>query len=1851
MGVYEFINELAAKEIIIWREKESIKYKAPKGVVTKEILGNIKKRKAEILEYFKKEGGLIFTKNTKDRYEKFPLTDIQNSYVVGRNDLYELGGIACHGYIEIIFDEIINPQKIEVAWNKVIQKHDMLRAIVSNANYQIVQEAVPYVQVPVIDLREDFEQRNEERKKLRLELSNKQYKLGEWPMCDIAVSIEKQKSIVHFSLDMLIADFVSMNIVLNDLEYFYKNSNAIIVPTTQYRDVVIYLDKQKTIHSVQRRESEEYWESKLPKMGDAPELPVLKSNLNSTNFFQKKFFLENDQWEYISKIAGKNSVTPSTLIMACLAEIVSLWSSNNKFCINATLLNRADISEDINKVVGDFTDVTVTSIDLDFTSSFLQRIQTLQKELWADLEHNSISGVEILRKLTKIRKKNVIIPVVFTSTLGVTSEDDMTMRKKIGLKLSQTPQVYIDCQVSGENKGATINWDIREGVFATEVIDSMFESFTNLLLSVSINAETTLSLKYPVELPKKMKSIRDKVNATEKFIKPVMMEAGFINSLETYPNKTALITSEGEYTYKTLSQYVLRIVKILKEYGVKEEEKVGIDIGKGVWQIASVLATLLVKAIYVPLDVSQPVARKKKIIHRAKIKLIFSESEELSIEGVCKSIDVKKLYPMDEKLSIEVEDKYDRPAYIIFTSGTTGEPKGVIISHRAAMNTISDVNERYNIDESHVFLGLANLSFDLSVYDIFGCFAVGGTLILPNSEEMKNPKYLHDLIIIHKITVWNSVPAQMQMLINYLESIKYNPETIFLKIIFLSGDWIPVTLPQRIYKITTNSKLVSMGGATEASIWSIFYDIKQNEKFGKSVPYGKPMANQRFYVLNKNMQECPDYVDGSLYIGGAGLSLGYLNDKEQNDEKYLSLSNSEKIIYKTGDKGCYRPDGFIIFKGRDEGDEQVKINGHRVELAEIRSILNEHPLVNSAVVLTTGNTQDGLHVNALVSPVRKNNSQKNLVFDKNEKLQLENTGNFYEENIDQTLFETWIRKSDEVVVADIFATFKKYKVFENSETIYSFDSIAISMEVPPKLYKLLKRWLQVLIKENIIHKLNDDNYQAVKETDKKLDAPRLWQEFYQIEEEFHYSKEFVDYLKQSSDLLPQLVQGKEDPLNILFPKGDVEPAMAAYHDNKINQMLNDITKKEILYLCQEKNLKAPSKKFRILEVGAGVGGTSIDVIPTLDGYNVEYYFTDLSTFFLNKAKENFNQYNWVKYGLFDINKEFALQGYEAFSFDLILCANVLHNSTDVHSVMENLKGLLKDKGSIIILEETRTSYMLLTSMEFKDGLTGFVDERKEQDQTFFTREQWEKIFALHNAKLVYEFPSKKSKLDLSGQTIYVSRFHNDYEEIDKQQIKGYLENMISPYMIPNNIIVLPTIPLTANKKVDAKKIKDFFTQIESKRDSKETIELPQTDLEKKIEKIWSKELNVKTVGLNDNFYQIGGDSLIIAQVVGKMMENIPETKDWQWSVLLTEMMQSPTIRQIAYKIEEFQKNKSVYVDPCLVEVKISKLPADKSVAKVVFHAGAGTLTPYNNLLSYMEKDSKENESILGFTFGDDAEYIAMETGKTFQLLGQKYGKILENLGYDSYILVGHCVGGLIALETAHYLSDNKISVSDVTLISSGIPRKKDKTILAETTDKIYQKTLQSSLDNELLLERIFAKLINADEYKAGYTVNEERLQKYIEYVSKKGTGDITVEALCKTYEEKDFEDVADEFRLQSSKSISERLNALYNTIERPNGELMEHQLKMLNILFRIFSQNFRCVASYEPRYYAGNMRIFACEIQGGHFYPGFFEEDYETWKPYAKGTLYYDTIAGQHFDCITEPNLGKNIKKLIDFKY
>jgi len=274
-----------------------------------------------------------------------------------------------------------------------------------------------------------------------------------------------------------------------------------------------------------------------------------------------------------------------------------------------------------------------------------------------------------------------------------------------------------------------------------------------------------------------------------------------------------------------------------------------------------------------------------------------------------------------------------------------------MIEHRAAVNTIVDMNQRFGVGPDDRILALSSLTFDLSVYDSFGALAAGGTIVLPAPSATRDPACWSELMRRTRVTIWSSVPALVQALVDYADGDAARLPAS-LRLVLMSGDWIPVKLPDRIRALVAGARVYSLGGATEAAIWSILYPIEAVDPGWKSIPYGKPMVNQRFHVLNELLEPCPAGVPGQLFIAGVGLARGYWRDDDKTAKSFFVHPRTGERLYRTGDLGRYLPDGNLEFLGRE--DFQVKVNGFRVELGEIEAALEQHPAVAQAIATAVG---------------------------------------------------------------------------------------------------------------------------------------------------------------------------------------------------------------------------------------------------------------------------------------------------------------------------------------------------------------------------------------------------------------------------------------------------------------------------------------------------------------------------------------------------------------------------------------------------------------------------------------------------------------------------------------------------------------------------------------------------------------------------------------------------------------------------------------------------------------------------------------------------------------------------------
>lgn len=312
------------------------------------------------------------------------------------------------------------------------------------------------------------------------------------------------------------------------------------------------------------------------------------------------------------------------------------------------------------------------------------------------------------------------------------------------------------------------------------------------------------------------------------------------------------------------------------------------------------------------------------------------------------------------------------PAYVIYTSGSTGEPKGVLVSHNPVVNTLLWVNSSFNVSADDTLLFVTSLCFDLSVYDIFGSLAAGAAIYIAKQDDIKEPARLVEILNNGGITFWDSAPAFLQQL-SYVFS-DTNLTNNQLRLVFLSGDWIPLSLPDKIRTYCKNAEVISLGGATEAAIWSNFFPVKEIDPEWKSIPYGKPIQNAKYYILNKHLKPCPMGVPGDLYIGGECLAAGYVNDEALTAQKFIpNPFELNSTIYKTGDVAKWHTDGNIEFLGRVDG--QVKIRGYRIELGEIKKVLSSYDKISESVVLVKENNNNEKYIVAYYVAEKELNKQ------------------------------------------------------------------------------------------------------------------------------------------------------------------------------------------------------------------------------------------------------------------------------------------------------------------------------------------------------------------------------------------------------------------------------------------------------------------------------------------------------------------------------------------------------------------------------------------------------------------------------------------------------------------------------------------------------------------------------------------------------------------------------------------------------------------------------------------------------------------------------------------------------------
>lgn len=425
------------------------------------------------------------------------------------------------------------------------------------------------------------------------------------------------------------------------------------------------------------------------------------------------------------------------------------------------------------------------------------------------------------------------------------------------------------------------------------------------------------------------------------------------------PDSIAVICNDCTYTRKEVNDKANQLARYIQTNYSIEKKYIAICMDKSIDMIVGILAILKLGCAYLPIDSTYPLERIMYMIKDSEVEIVLTQSALIhNFTNTTHNITVDEISNeiyLNDKSNLEMETSPNDICYLIYTSGSTGNPKGVLVNHYGRVNNFYDFNDRFHINEEDRILAISSLSFDMCAYDVLGSLMAGSVIVLPNPKLSLQPFHWITLIEKYKITIWHSVPTMLEMLIKCKQA-RENTDISSLRLFLLGGDWIPVSLPNRIRLFTNNPQIISLGGATEVSMDSILYEVNMVDDSWISIPYGKPMRNQTAYILGNDMEFLPTGIVGELYIGGVGVSDGYYNKTELTKTRFFDFCWKDQVrdrIYKTGDLARYLKDGTIQLIGRS--DYQVKLDGVRVELGEIEKKIYDYPNVKEVIVICVAN--------------------------------------------------------------------------------------------------------------------------------------------------------------------------------------------------------------------------------------------------------------------------------------------------------------------------------------------------------------------------------------------------------------------------------------------------------------------------------------------------------------------------------------------------------------------------------------------------------------------------------------------------------------------------------------------------------------------------------------------------------------------------------------------------------------------------------------------------------------------------------------------------------------------------------
>ena len=876
--------------------------------------------------------------------ESYPLSSAQkriyyNAKMIGNdNVVYNMPG-------GIIVDEILDIDKIKKVFNKIIERHEILRTEFTIQNDEIVQKVYSNVdfEIPV------YYNTEKEIPKIIKNFS-KPFKLENEMLIRAEVHfIDNKSTILLVDSHHIIMDGMSLNNLIIEFNRLYNGDELKRLPI-QYRDYSVWENNYNNSEAIIA--NEEYWINKFKDCEfiqlNLPYDYKLSANRSYkgnriTNVIDEKKFRK------IERYAKKIGASPYMFFVTTFLILLYKYTGQEEIILGSPIANRD--RRETKRMLGMLVNNIVIRGKINENDKFITFLEKMKDQVLSDLSNQPYPFDMLVKKLgVKMdNSRNPLFDVMFTYQ---NKEENIV---KLNGKDVNIVEIYnniakFNLLLEVKPKTHTINIEYCTDLFREETIVNFFEHYMNTIEYVMNNTNSKIADIEIISESEKNKILYEFNNTKMEYDTEKTIVELFEKQVEKTPENIAVVFEDKEITYRELNRKANQLATFLRENKkIKPNDIIGIMLPRSIELISTIIAVLKSGGCYIPIDPTYPEKRIEYMLENSNAKLLLTNFKlNNTINFKDKTIvefKENKIYELKDKNLKNINNSEDL-SYIIYTSGSTGLPKGVMLKHKSLSNLCLYLNQKVEfLQDNCKYKNMASVttaSFDIFVFETLICLQKGLKIVLANEDEQRIPQLLDKLISKNDVQLIQMTPSRMQI---FLDNIKDMPNLSKLKYVTLAGEALPIKLRDELVELGIK-KIYNGYGPSETTVFSTFTDVTEKNK----INIGVPLANTQMYILDKNLKVVPIGVTGELYISGDGVGKGYLNRGDLTKERYINNPYVEKsVMYKTGDICKYDDNGQIYYLGRV--DNQVKIRGLRIELEEIENKILEFPCIKKAKVI------------------------------------------------------------------------------------------------------------------------------------------------------------------------------------------------------------------------------------------------------------------------------------------------------------------------------------------------------------------------------------------------------------------------------------------------------------------------------------------------------------------------------------------------------------------------------------------------------------------------------------------------------------------------------------------------------------------------------------------------------------------------------------------------------------------------------------------------------------------------------------------------------------------------------------